>query len=95
MSKLIELDLFGILDGGARLRKLKERVRQSAVKMPDTQGSGETLQAVCAAAEAFEKLETTWEELIEESVNFFEKVEESHRNTQEQLSKGMNCQKNG
>lgn len=89
MGKVIDLDLYSIFDGINQLKRLKEKVRNTGVDIPEIQGCGDTAQTIHNAAESFRQLETTWEQLLDESINFFEKVEKSHRTLQEQLAQGM------
>lgn len=81
--KKIVLDLSALIDGVERLKDLKEKVKDNKITIPDVQGSGETADAIYALAETFKSLEDIWEVLIEESVHFFESMEQTHE--QEQL----------
>lgn len=88
--KVIDVELSSILDGVTQLEDLKASVKQSGISIPSMEGSGNTAQAIYALAESFLDLENTWELLLEESISFFKKVEDTHESLQEKIVDAIN-----
>lgn len=83
--KKINLDLGSVLDGVARLESLQERVK-SDIEIPDIEGSGETASAIHELAETFKTLEDIWQEIVGNSIVFFNDMEKTQENTQLDLA---------
>lgn len=88
MSMIIDLDLLFIKKGLKELQELKGQV-YSGKQIPSVQGSGCTAEAIRKAAEEFLHMETVWDALLTESIEFFEKTYQAHEEQQQQLAEAL------
>lgn len=92
MSKEILYGLNHILDGTATLEKLREQLQNTTGSVPAIQGSGQAASAAREAAEMFLHVQDTIGQLMDNSIDFFRNLEETHRMQDEALTKRMNVQ---
>jgi hypothetical protein len=90
VSKEILYGLNHILDGTAILEKLREQLQNTTGSVPAIQGSGQTALAAREAAEMFLHVQDTIGQLMDNSIDFFRNLEETHRMQDVALAKGIN-----